>query len=369
MTLLPAVDKEQGCLWRGLWYNTRRMKPSFLLALFLVPLLPLPQAMAAGKASSKKPAKTSRIVNRIAATVNGRPITASEVRARLAPYMRELMVLYPQQGPRFAAEMVKAKKQVIQELIDRELVLSEFENKGYMIKETQIDDEINRRILVQYNGNRDAFLDNLRKSGMTHSEFRDSIRKETMVAAMRSTRYERDIPPTPDEIRAEYERSKSDFRDITKDSIVYEKIFIPGVLDEDPTITPEQQYELALGLVKQIEDGDISFAEAAREHSRDRHAQDGGLWPSIKREDLAVEFAHIVFSAEPGKIIGPLADQQVGGFTIVRVVRKKLAPAPPLSRPEIKEQVDDAVRRKQSEKRYREWVDRLRSRAVIRTFI
>ena len=35
----------------------------------------------------------------------------------------------------------------------------------------------------------------------------------------------------------------------------------------------------------------------------------------------------------------------------------------------IKQKVDDAVRRKKSERRYRQWVERLRDKAVIRTFI
>ncbi len=343
------------------------MKPLFYSALLLAALMPLAQAQQGDSRPAAKPQKS--VVNRIAATVNGRPITSSEVRARLAPYLRELLVLYPQQGPRFTAELVKAKKQVIAELIDRELVLSEFENKGYMMKEDQIDDEINRRILVQFNGDRAAFLDGLRKSGLSYGEYRDSVRKEITVAAMRSSRYERDIPPTPDEIRAEYEASKADYRDITKDSIRYEKIFIPAVVEEDPTITPEQQYALAMEVMKKIGLGDMTFAEAARTYSRDRYAEQGGKWPFIRREDLAVEFANVVFSLEKGKLMGPLMDQSGAGFTIVRVLDKKLAPAPPLSRKEVKEQVDDAVRRKQSEKRYREWVDRLRSSAVIRTFI
>ncbi len=368
MHSLREVDKEQHCHRRAVCYNVRRMKPSTILVLSLASLLPLPMAMAAD-GEGKKPTKTHRIVNRVAATVNGRPITASEVRVRLAPYVRELMILYPQQGPRFAAELVKAKKQAIAELIDRELVLSEFESRGYSITSIQVDEEISRRILMQFNGNREAFLDNLRRSGMTHSEYRDSVRKEMMVAGMRATLYERDIPPTPDEIRDEYQRCKSDFRDISQDSIVYDKIFIPSVIEEDPSITPEMQYALAKEVAKKIEDGDISFADAAREYSRDRHAEDGGRWPSIKRCDLEVEFSHIVFSAERGKVMGPLADAQGFGFTIVRVVSKKLAPAPPLSRPEIKEQVDNAVRRKQSEKTYRAWVERLRARSIIRTFI
>ncbi len=345
------------------------MKPFVLPALLLVSLLPLAQAEQGNARSSSKASSSDRIVNRIAATVNGRPITSSEVRARLSPYLRELMVLYPQQGPRFTAELVKAKKQVLSELIDRELVLSEFETKGYQMPEDQVEDEINRRILNQFNGKRDEFLEGLRKSGMSYGEYRDSVRKEITVAAMRASRYERDIPPTPDEIRAEYEATKADYRDITQDSIRYEKIFIPAYNESDPTVSPEAQFELAREVAQKIEKGDISFAEAARTYSRDRYAEEGGKWPYIKRSDLAVEFANVVFSLEQGKLMGPLMDQSGMGFTIVRVLGKKLAPSPSLDSKEVKEQVDDAVRRKQSEKRYREWVERLRSRAVIRTFI
>lgn len=342
------------------------MNPPFhhaALVLALCAMAPL-VSPAAERPSQPQP---SRIVNRVAATVNGRPITASEVRVRLGPYIRELMMLYPQQGPRFNAELAKAKKAVLKELIERELVLSEFETRGYSMPETAIDDEVNRRILVQFNGDRNALLENLRANGMTYSEFRDSVRKEITVAAMRSSRYERNIPPTPDEIRTEYAATKSDYRDVSQDSIRYEKIFIPSISMEDPNAGPEQQLALAVELKKKIESGEISFADAARRYSRDMHAEDGGQWPSIKRNELAVEFANIVFSLPEGKLTGPLSDPH--GFTLVRVKGKALAPAPPLSNPEIKERVDDAVRRKQSEERYRQWISRLNNKAVIRTFI
>ena len=317
-------------------------------------------------------AQGAQIVNRIAATVNGRPITSNEVRARLEPYLRELIMLYPKQGPRFNAELVKAKKAVLNELIERELVLSEFETQGLMMPESAIDEEINRRILFQFNGKRDQLLNVLRRSGMSYSDYRDSIRKEITVSAMRSSRYDRGVPPTPDEIREEYQATKSDYRDITKDTIVYEKIFIPSALISDQEPTQEQiyayanqQYALANEVRRQLDAKEITFEEAARKYSKDMHAEDGGLWPAIKRQDLAVEFANIVFSLQPGKITGPLLDP--AGFTIVRVKGKTLAPAPPLSK--VKEAVDDSVRRKQSEKRYREWVNRLRDKSVIRTFI
>ena len=306
----------------------------------------------------------AQIVNRIAATVNGRPVTSAEVRSRLVPYIRELMMLYPRQGPRFTAELVKAKKAVINELIERELVLSEFETKGMMLPETMVEEELNRRILYQFNGKREELLNTLRQSGMTLNDYRDSIRKETTVAAMRSTRYDRGIPPTPDEIRAEYNATKSDYRDITQDKITYEKIYMPVALLKEGE-TADQLYALALEVKQKIENKEMTFAEAAHSYSSDQHAEDGGVWPPMKRADLAVDFANVVFGLQPGELVGPLLDPN--GFTLVRVISKELAPAPPLSK--VKEAVDDAVRRKQSEKRYREWVTRLREKAVVRTFI
>ena len=350
------------------------MKPACRFTLLLLIAWAATSVSVAAPQSSA-PAAEGGVVNRVAATVNGRPITSAEVRAHIGPYFRELMMLYPKQGPRFNSELVKAKKAVMDELIDRELALSEFENKGYMIKEDHVEQEINRRILVQFNGNRDAFLDNLRKSGMTYSDYRDSVRKEVMVSAMRSSRYERGIPPTPDEIREEYNKSKADYRNVMNDTIRYDKIFIPTMEelpDEDMTQAEfqsmaESQYRKAEELKKKLDGKELSFADAAREYSRDAHAEDGGAWPVVKRSDLSTEFANVVFSAEPGKVIGPLADNT--GFTLVRVREKHLAPAPPLSNPEVKRKVDEAVRRKQSEKRYIEWLDRLRAKAVIRTFI
>ena len=337
------------------------------IALPLSALLFCGVAAAQDDETAKQPAPQGGVVNRIAATVNGRPITACEVRMRLAPYFRELTMLYPQQGPRFNSELVKAKKEVMKDLIERELVLSEFETKGYIMKDDIIEEEINRRILVGFNGDRDAFLDSLRKSGMSLSEYRESVRKEVTVQSMRSTKYERGIPPTPDEIQREYDTTKSDYRDISQDSVEYDKIFIPMVDQEKPEQTPEERYNFACALRQQLDAGSVNFDDAAREHSRDAHAADGGRWPAIKRCDLAVDFANVVFSVQPGQVFGPIADNY--GFTIVRVRDKHLAPAPPLSNPEVKERVDDAVRRKQSEKRYREWVERLRGKAVIRTFI
>ncbi len=357
-----------------LCYNNAKMSFSRILSLSLLlsfPLMPILEAAGATQAkppAKKKspPKKATRIVNRVAATVNGRPITSSELRARLFPVMQELAVLHPQQGYEFTQALVKAKKDILNELIDRELVLSDFEMQGFMMPESNIDDELNRRILIRHNGRRDDFLKNLRKSGMTYNEYRESVRKEVTVGAMRSSRYERGIPPTPDEIRAEYAKTRSEYRDITQDRVQFDKIFIP-VAPDSPDKTPKDQYQLALSVAKHIREGKLSFAAAAKAHSRDAMAEKGGTWPLTRRIDLAADFAGVIFGAKLGSVIGPIYDPS--GFSIVRVNRIRQSAAPSLDKPEIKAKVVEAVQRRKSEKRYRQWVKRLRDKAIIRIFV
>ena len=89
-----------------------------------------------------------RIVNRIAATVNGRPITANEVSVRLMPIGAQLAAQYPKQGPEFYKQLALAKKNIIEDLVERELLRNEFEGMGGVIRDSLIDQEVNRTILT-----------------------------------------------------------------------------------------------------------------------------------------------------------------------------------------------------------------------------
>ena len=142
-----------------------------------------------------------RIVNRIAATVNGRPITANEVSVRLMPIGAQLAAQYPKQGPEFYKQLALAKKNIIEDLVERELLRNEFEGMGGVIRDSLIDQEINRTILTTFNGDRSAFLKNLNLSGMTIRAFREMTKKQLQVQIMRASKYDQEIPPTPEEIR------------------------------------------------------------------------------------------------------------------------------------------------------------------------
>lgn len=308
--------------------------------------------------------RPQRIVNRVAATVNGRSITANEVSVRLMPIGAQLAAQYPKQGPEFYKQLALAKKNIIEDLVERELLRNEFETMGGIIRDSLIDQEINRTILTTFNGDRSAFLKNLKLSGMTIRSFREMTKKQLQVQIMRASKYDQEIPPTPEEIRQEYETTKELYRDLTKDKIKFKKIFIP-MLGEDSASTPEVQLNLADLITKEIKAKNATFEEMAKRYSKDLYAEKGGDWPVTERSTLSPESAAIIFGAQTGEIVGPLVD--ANGFTIVLVEKKELAPPPPLSA--IKEQIDMMARNKRSNERYRKWVERLRKKAIIKVYI
>ncbi|MBK1881707.1 peptidylprolyl isomerase [Luteolibacter pohnpeiensis] len=300
-------------------------------------------------------------VNGIAAKVNGQVITRSEVNMLLAPSYLQLVSKFPRRGEEFERQFKEEKARVIQELIDRQIILDEFKQLGATIKPSYIDEEIDRQIRDQFNGSEERFREELKKSRLTMEGYRRMTRDKLVVDAMKQQQAILNAPPPlPDEIRKEYNNIKLQIRDTTKDQISFMKIYIPRVDPQNPLSTPETQLALAESLVKQLKDGK-DFAELAKSYSRDAFAEAGGVQEDVPRMDLSSEFAAIIFDAKEGELLGPLEDPQ--GFTIVKVTHKDLGPSPALS--EVRDMVENRVRADKSVAQYNRWIESRRKRAMI----
>ncbi len=346
LAILPPPGKPSRVLTKNLRF----------LGLSLISLLPA--------AAQQQPEGGGLVeVNRIAATVNARPITAKEVGVMLGPEVGRLMAEFPRRGPEFERQFEAAKKKVLDELVDRELIMSEFrkrEQKGAKLPERVVDQEIDRQVRELYNGNTQKLRDELAKARMSMASYRELTREKMIVQAMRQEKFKDAPPPMPSEIQAEYQLAKDAMRDTSKDELDYRKIFIPRLDAANPLATPETQLALAESITEKLKTG-ADFAELAKEHSADAFASEGGLQTNVPRPDLSPEFAAILFKAEPGTVLGPLEDP--AGFTIAKVEKIQKGPTPSLS--EVKEVIDQRVRAKKTSERYEAWIKDLRRRAMI----
>jgi peptidyl-prolyl cis-trans isomerase SurA len=300
-------------------------------------------------------------VNGIAATVNGRSVTKKEVSIMLAPIASQLIAQFPRRGPEFEKQMRETHQKIVQELIDRELVLYEFKDKGGRLPPSAINEEVERQKRDLYNGNLDRFMEDLRRSNLSMTGFRDMTHDKLVVQAMRASKFASVAPPLPAELREEYEKIKLNLRDTNGDQLTYHKIYIPAVDERNPLATPDTQLVLAEDIVKKLKAGG-DFIALAKEHSRDSHAEVGGLHEKIPRTDLQPEFAALIMDPPEGTIIGPLFDAY--GLTIVKVKEKKYGPVPPFE--SVKEQLEQRVSRQKNSERYERWIESLRKKAMIK---
>ncbi len=299
-------------------------------------------------------------VNGIAAKVNGRVITKNEVSFMLAPVYAQLAAQFPRRGPQFEAKFKEAKSGILQELIDRQIILDEFKKIGASIKPNIIDAEIDRQIQELYNGDETKFREELKRSRLTMDGYRTMTREKMVVQAMRAQQFADAPPPLPNEIQREYDEIKLTMRDTSKDKISFQKIFIPASDPQNPVATPDTQLSLAEDLAKQIADGK-DFTELAKVNSRDAFAHQGGIQENVPRTDLSPEFASIIFETPVGKTIGPLLDPQ--GFTIIKIIHIDYGPAPTLDK--VRDLVEERVRKKKTSAQYERWIESRRKRAMI----
>ena len=305
------------------------------------------------------------LVNGIAAKVNGKVITTNEIYFMLAPVLSQLASQFPRRGSEFERQIKLARDGIVQELVDRQIILTEFnaiqKDKGAGIKDQFVDEEIKRQIRELFNSDEAKFQLELKRSHLTMDGYRKMTKDKMIVQAMRANQFADAPPPLPSEIQEEYNAIKLTLRDTSKDRISFKKIFLPRVDPENPTSTPDTQLTLAEGLAKQLGQGK-DFAALAKAHSRDAFAAQGGVQQNVARTDLSPEFAASIFDAKPGQLLGPLADPN--GFTLVIPIKIDYGPVPALDS-KISEVLQERVRRKKTSVQYERWIVSRRARAMI----
>ena len=109
------------------------------------------------------------VLNSIRAVVNGEPITQSMVDAAVQTQIRVWLMGNKGMVSRAQAEreIREMEKRALDDLIDRKLILTEFERLGGVIKEQYVDESVTRFVQDRFNGDRDKLVKELNDSGMT----------------------------------------------------------------------------------------------------------------------------------------------------------------------------------------------------------
>jgi len=303
-------------------------------------------------------------IDGIAATVNGRVISISEVKSTVTAQKQVWRTVMAREDSRLLeAKMKQIEEEALDALINRELILAEFkkmEAQGAGIKEQYVDEDIARIVLSQFGGDEDAFLEELARTGMSIRKFRELRREILVVQFMRQLRTPDIPPPTPAEVEAYYKENRSEFTG--EAAIKLRTITVPKYLSA-PGSTPATQKKLAEDLRAQI-NGGADFASIAKAYSKDPQADQGGDRGTIRPKDISPGISAVAFAMKP-KTVSQVLDTS-GAYVILYVEARQEGPLTPLD--EVRAQIENRIRGQKGKDLQEEWLERLRKDAVIRRF-
>jgi len=298
----------------------------------------------------------ARVIDGIAAVVNGEVITYSQVRGLSAPRERLLRTQF--KGAELEAEIKKAREAALQDLIDRQLIVQSFQKEKYELPDYFVEQRINDIIRDEFGGDRATFIKTLQAQHYSLSEFRKLEKEKIIVAAMRGKNVKPVTTISPTKVNEYYQKHKAEFT--AKEQVKLRLIMIPTRAAEGNSAAQKAIAEEILG---KLADG-APFDRMAQMYSEDATRDSGGDWGWIERKTLAPQLEKVAFALPTGRVshvieLGP-------NYYILKVEEKRGGQTPSLAklRPEIEKKLIQEEQQRQQEI----WLAGLREKAYIRKF-
>ncbi|MEM9481063.1 MAG: peptidylprolyl isomerase [Verrucomicrobiota bacterium] len=300
-------------------------------------------------------------VNGIAAIVNGKVVTQSEVKEAVRATEQIINMSIPP-GSKRNAELNKVRTQALDTLIERQLILAEFQKMGGAIKDDIVDEDINRIIRERFSDDKDKFIAELRKTDMSFARFRELRREMIAIQFMRGQAGKNIIFATPQQVNDAYKENIDKFRG---DGWVDISTITLAKVTGDPAITPEMRRKLADELKAKLDRDPSKFAETAKMYSEDGVASEGGRRGVISEKNFRRDLYAVSLTLKTGEISEVLEDQAY--IYIIKANKRSLGSASPMSDPEVYEQAEQLALTDLRKDAHDTWVAHLKREASIKT--
>ncbi len=297
-------------------------------------------------------AKDDRVrVDGVAAYVNAHVITYSDVLG--ASRALQQMVTQRQGG-----EDVNALYQkTLGELINRKMMLDAYaDQKLIKIPDAMVEERVEKVIREMFKNDRMGFLGALVEDGNTEVAWRQQIREQIVVGAMRNLRVDSQVRVSPLAVRERYDKAPE--KQETPPAVMFGMIVI-GIGQDDAGRVAQKakladvQAALAAGQ---------DFAEVAKRYSEDTLAASGGMRDWVEPDMLRAELRDLVMQAEIGVVKGPV---EIGPhYALVKVGGRREAAR--LSFEDAYADIERELRMELEKRLYDEWIVQLRRDAFVR---
>jgi peptidyl-prolyl cis-trans isomerase SurA len=299
----------------------------------------------------------TRYANGIVAIAEDKIITVDDVRREIGPLISQIQH-DSRNEQEFNEKLESLQEDVIQNLIDRVLIVKEFyKDEKRHVPASYIDNQLSETIITQFDGDRSKYLAYLRSRGISQKDYRKEIEEDMIYGFMRGQQTKQATTVSPVRIEAFYNENKERF--FQEDSVKLRLIQIArGPDDTDDTMKAK-----AATVSAELNAG-AEFGDLARKYSQDSRKTKGGDWGWQRRSDLRKEFSDVIFALKKGERSEPLITPE--GVFFFLAEDRKYAGTLPIDevRPEIEKSLVQQGGRKATER----WLEKLRRNAYVKHF-
>lgn len=248
-------------------------------------------------------------------------------------------------GQRITGQQVEtAQYYALQQLINRELLLQEAENRKINPSRAEVNAQL-KSIKEQFDSEAD-FSRQLAASNMTERDLKELIRENLKIEELRN-QVVADVTVTLDEVKREYEEVKA--RHI---------LIRPDGDDEAAWDAAKVRAQAVLDRLTKGED----FAEVAKEVSQDPGTADkGGDLGFFGRGKMVPEFEEAAFALDVGQISGLVKTKY--GYHIIKVEDKKLPEGEEFKKAEA--EIRERLKSAKEDEAFQKWFEAVREKADI----
>ncbi|WP_233256654.1 peptidylprolyl isomerase [Opitutus sp. ER46] len=298
-----------------------------------------------------------RFANGIVAVAEEKIITVADVMREIIPLQQQIRNEARSQKE-YDEKMEQLEDSVIQELIDRVLIIKEFhKDEKRQIPVSYVDNAISDRIAEQFDNDRAKFLAYLRAQGKTVREYRRDVEEEIIYGYMRGQQRKSETIISPVRIETYYNENKDKF--YQEDQVHLRLIQLTrneGETDEKL----RQQANLVLARFN----GGEKFEDLAKEYSRDARRSKGGDWGWLKRSDFRQEFSERAFNLKKGEASEPVLLPE--GCFILFAEDRKFAGIQPID--DVRDQIERILVTQLSHTSQERWLERLRRNGYVKHY-
>lgn len=300
---------------------------------------------------------SAKVMEGSVATVNGRPVLASEYDAYLDGVVEQYQITAPQFLEQPYAKDILGKE-VLKELISKELLYQAADEAKVQVKDSEVDNGINeiktRFIIDEKTGKEDPagadkrFTEALKKQGMTLKRYKERIKKDIAVRKLMEEKLKETVTPVEEaDAKALYDNIEAVMKNNTKKIKAIEK--------EDPMklreaqliaaklkqLTAEQvrighiylattpdmkaedvqkKEELAKQIKKELDNG-LDFSAAVQKYTEDKASLASGGDMILIKGTAPKEIDEKAFSLSVGKTSSPIKTKL--GYHIIKIKEKR----------------------------------------------